>query len=81
MINLYSIGHFIQWLILGRYLINSWFLFFSISLGWELIELVLPFEFAREHFFNKIADIIINCLGFYIGKNIINFNTKKKLNK
>ncbi len=67
MINLYSLGHFLQWFFLGRYLIKSWTLFFILSLGWEIVELYIPFEFAKEYFSNKIADILINCLGFYSG--------------
>ena len=70
MINLYSVGHLLQWLIIGRYLITSWKLFFFLSLGWEVIELYLPFEFAKEHIYNKLADIFVNCVGFYIGTNI-----------
>ena len=70
MINLYSIGHLLQWFIIGRYLIKSWALFFFLSLGWEVIELYLPFEFAKEHINNKLADIFINCVGFYIGTSI-----------
>ena len=70
MINLYSLGHLLQWIVFGRYLIKSWSLFFLISLGWEIIELYLPFEFAKEHINNKLTDVLINCLGFYIGRNI-----------
>ena len=43
---------------------------FVISIGWEFIELHLPFEFAIETINNKLADIIINCFGFYCGKII-----------
>ena len=70
MINLYSVGHLLQWFIIGRYLINNWALFFFLSLGWEFIELYLPFEFAEEHINNKLADIFVNCVGFYIGTSI-----------
>jgi hypothetical protein len=67
MINFYTAIHFAQYLILGRYFINNWWLFFIISIGWELIELVLPFQFAIESLQNKMADIIFNSLGFYSG--------------
>ena len=33
-------------------------------MGWELLELVLPFNFAAETIQNKIADIIVNILGY-----------------
>jgi hypothetical protein len=67
MINFYTAIHFTQYLILGRYLIKNWWLFLVISIGWELIELVLPFQIALETFHNKLADIVFNCLGFYSG--------------
>ena len=70
MINLYSLGHLLQWFIIGRYLIKNWALFFFLSLGWEVIELYLPFEFTKEHLNNKLADIFVNCVGFYIGTSI-----------
>ncbi len=69
MINLFSLGHFFQWFILGRYLITSWKLFFFISIGWEIIEIYLPYEFAQEEIINKIFDLIFNTLGFYLSKN------------
>jgi len=67
MINYYSVIHFAQYFILGKYLLKNWWVFFIISIGWECIELVLPFQFAIESLENKFADIIINCLGFYMG--------------
>jgi len=67
MINFYSIIHLIQYFLLGRYWLNSWIIFFLISLGWELLELILPFQFAIETIENKFADIVFNCIGFYLG--------------
>ena len=29
--------------------------------------MVLPFEFAIETWDNKFADIVVNCIGFYLG--------------
>ena len=77
MINLYSLGHLLQWFIIGRYLIKSWALFFLLSLGWEVIELYLPFEFAKEDINNKLADIFVNYVGFYIGTSIKKQATQK----
>jgi len=31
------------------------------------LELVLPFEFAIETWDNKIGDIMVNCVAFYLG--------------
>lgn len=67
LLNLWSLGHFVQWFAVGRWLFTNWYLFIILSVGWELIELVLPYEFAKETWDNKISDIIVNCLGFYIG--------------
>lgn len=67
LLNLWSLGHFVQWFAVGRWLLTNWYLFIILSVGWELIELVLPYEFAKETWDNKISDIIVNCLGFYIG--------------
>ena len=65
--NLWSVGHFLQWFAVGRWLKLSWSLFLILSIGWELLELALPYEFANETWDNKISDIIVNCSGFYLG--------------
>ena len=67
LLNLWSLGHFVQWFAVGRWLLTNWYLFIILSVGWELIELALPYEFAKETWDNKISDVIVNCLGFYIG--------------
>ena len=67
LLNLWSLGHFVQWFAVGRWLFTNWYLFITLSVGWELIELALPYEFAKETWDNKISDVIVNCLGFYIG--------------
>ena len=67
LLNLWSLGHFVQWFVVGRSLLTNWYLFIILSVGWELIELALPYEFAKETWDNKISDVIVNCLGFYIG--------------
>ena len=74
MLNYYSIGHLLQWYIIGRYIFNNWKLFILLSIGWELIELILPYEFAIESFDNKIMDIIVNYVGYYLGIKMYNKN-------
>ncbi len=74
MFNIYSIGHFLQWFIVGRFILSNWLIFLLLSIGWELLEFYLPFEFAVEKLENKFTDIIINCVGFYLG------NYLKKIN-
>ena len=70
LLNLWSLGHFVQWAGVGRFLLSNWYVFFALSVGWELLELYLPFEFAKETWENKISDIIVNILGFWLGKRV-----------
>ena len=70
LLNLWSLGHFVQWAGMGRFLLSNWYVFFALSVGWELLELYLPFEFAKETWENKISDIIVNILGFWLGKRV-----------
>ena len=58
-----------------RFLLKNWYVFFILSLGWELIELILPYEFAIESWNNKISDILVNCIGFYLGVILRKDNT------
>ena len=70
LLNIWSIGHFLQWAAIGRFLLSNWYVFFLLSVGWELLELALPYEFAKETWDNKISDIMVNCLGFYLGASL-----------
>ena len=67
-VNLYSIGHIIFWYGMSQFSKIETQHMLAISLGWELLELYLPYEFAKESYFNKVCDIFFNCLGFFIGK-------------
>ena len=69
-VNLYSVSHFFIWFYASRYFFQSWRLFFLLSIGWEILELYLPFEFAVEEFGNKIMDLVFNTIGFYLGNRI-----------
>jgi hypothetical protein len=66
-LNYYSIAHFFLWLLVARWAGIHWLTFLVLSVGWELLELVLPFEFAVESIGNKCADIIVNIFGFSLG--------------
>ncbi len=70
LLNLWSLGHFVQWSLVGRFILTNWYVFLFLSIGWELIELVLPYEFAKETIDNKISDVIVNIAGFWIGNRI-----------
>jgi hypothetical protein len=76
LLNLWSLGHFVQWAGVGRFLLSNWYVFFALSLGWELLELYLPFEFAKETWENKISDIVVNIVGFWLG-NRVRINLEK----
>lgn len=71
-LNMWSLGHFIQWSFLGRFVFSNWYIFFILSVGWELIELILPYEFAVETLENKVSDIVVNTFGFYLGVKLKN---------
>ena len=68
--NLWSLGHFVQWSLVGRFMLTNWYVFLFLSIGWEFVELVLPYEFAKETIDNKISDVIVNVAGFWIGNRI-----------
>ena len=70
LLNLWSLGHFIQWAFIGRFVLTNWYIFLGLSIGWEVLELYLPFEFAQETWDNKISDIVVNILGFWIGNRV-----------
>jgi len=70
LLNLWSLGHFVQWSILGRFMLTNWYVFLFLSIGWEFLELVLPYEFAKETIDNKISDVVVNIAGFWIGNRI-----------
>ena len=76
LLNLWSLGHFVQWAGVGRFLLSNWYVFFALSIGWELLELYLPFEFAKETWENKISDIVVNSIGFWLG-NRLRINLEK----
>ena len=67
LLNLWSLGHFVQWTFVGRFIPMGWGLFFALSIGWEILEWFLPYEFTTEVINNKISDVVVNCAGFYLG--------------
>ena len=69
-LNLWSLGHFVQWSLVGRFILTNWYMFLFLSIGWEFLELVLPYEFAKETLDNKISDVIVNVAGFWIGNRV-----------
>ncbi len=78
LLNLWSLGHFIQWFFIGRFIFRNWYLFLIFSIGWEVLELFLPYEFAKESWDNKISDVFVNLFGFYLGSSFSNHTDKEK---
>ena len=70
LLNLWSLGHFVQWAFIGRFILTNWYIFLALSIGWEFLELTLPYEFAQETWDNKISDVFVNIAGFWIGNRI-----------
>ena len=70
LLNIWSLGHFVQWTFIGRYILRNWWIFIFLSAGWEVLELYLPYEFVKETWDNKISDLVVNTIGFAIGKSI-----------
>ncbi|MDP6334353.1 MAG: hypothetical protein QF479_06930 [Candidatus Poseidoniaceae archaeon] len=56
-----------MWAFIGRFITVNWFVFIALSVGWEILELYLPYEFAIESNLNKISDLVVNTIGFWIG--------------
>jgi hypothetical protein len=70
-VNTYSLRHLIFWYGMSQFSeLESRHMFIT-SIGWELLEIQLPFKFAQESYLNKFCDVLFNSLGFYIGKRML----------
>ena len=63
-INHYSLIHFLEYGLLSLVPMIKNIHMWSISIGWELLELYLPNDWARESWLNKLFDLLFNWLGF-----------------
>ena len=66
-INKFTFSHFLFWYGMGKYSNLKPDEMFAISMVWEVAELKLPFQFAKEDWKNKTVDLISNYLGFMLG--------------
>ncbi len=80
------INHFLIYVVFGIILPNRYILAIFISILWELFEITLVqnkklYEFTKKYWFveekywneipnNKILDLTINMLGYFVGSNI-----------
>lgn len=65
-VNYYSLIHFGEYALLGLIKSVKVWHFWTISIGWEIIELFTPYEWARESWLNKLLDMGFNFSGFFI---------------
>ena len=77
--NLWTVGHFFMWLIIGRYFLKSWLVVIILSITWEAFEYYIPYDIAKETWFNKFTDLIANSFGFYVGLKIRKYIDSKKV--
>ena len=68
LLNMWSVGHLLQWFGFGFFTRIGWPLFLFLSVGWEILEIFLPYEFTEEVWENKISDLVVNTVGFQIGR-------------
>ena len=65
-VNLYSIIHFIEYGILAFFPKVTTIHVLVVSISWELVELIIPYNWANESFLNKFADVVFNLSGFHL---------------
>ena len=76
--NLWTIGHFLMWMFIGRYILKSWLAVILLSLAWEAFEYCIPYDIAKETWVNKFTDLIANSAGFYVGLKLRYYLNSKK---
>tara|TARA_Y100000588_G_C13380633_1_gene554677 strand:- start:110 stop:463 length:354 start_codon:yes stop_codon:yes gene_type:complete len=69
-INYYSLIHFIEYAILAFLKFFKVIHIIVLSIFWELIELFIVYDWARESWANKIFDILFNYSGFYVCRKL-----------
>ena len=75
-INFYSLIHFIEYSLLGMLPFIKNIHFWSISIIWEILELFINFNWARESWLNKLCDLIFNWSGFYLIRRLFRIRRK-----
>ena len=75
-INFYSLIHFIEYSILSMMPFIKNIHFWSISITWEILELFIKFDWARESWLNKLCDLIFNWSGFYLIRRLFRIRRK-----
>ena len=78
-INLYSLIHFVEYAILSLIPLVNFIHVALISVSWEILEVFIPQEWAKENIPNKFFDIIFNFSGFYSGRVLFKYFKSKKI--
>ena len=76
-INYYSVIHFIEYAILSLIPFVKLVHVALISVSWEILELFIEQEWAKESGGNKLFDIIFNFSGFIFGKTLFKYKGNK----
>jgi hypothetical protein len=70
-LNYYSIIHFVEYAILGLIKSVKMLHIWMISIGWEIIELFIPYHWARESWLNKLLDLGFNFSGYLVARKYL----------
>ena len=76
-INYYSVIHFAEYVILSLIPFVKFVHVAILSVTWEILELFIDKEWAKESGGNKLFDIIFNFLGFTFGKTLLKHKENK----
>jgi hypothetical protein len=72
-VNGYTLVHLLLWFIVGRFTPLTLVPFMLVAIGWEGLEVILPFKFALESIENKVMDMGANLLGYWAGRYMSKF--------
>ena len=86
-IDILSLSHLITWVVIGYFLPNYYLYALLVGILWELFEYMIvkvdvlynltkkywfvPEKYWNEKIYNKILDLIINMIGYYIGSHLL----------
>ena len=76
-INYYSVIHFTEYVILSLIPFVKFVHVGILSVTWEILELFIDKEWAKESGGNKLFDIIFNFSGFFFGKTLLKYKGNK----
>ena len=76
-INYFSVIHFMEYTILSLIPFVKFVHVAILSVSWEILELFIEQEWAKESGGNKLFDIIFNFSGFIFGKTLLKYKGNK----